>query len=219
MAYAVKELFWSVQGEGVNAGRPAVFLRFSGCNLWTGRETERQRGRGACARWCDTDFLGTDGTGGGRYETAQELARAVAATAGGGDSRPSWPGVRLVVCTGGEPLLQLDEPLVAALHAEGFELAVETNGTLPLPPGCDWVSVSPKAGTELVVRSGDELKLVFPQPGAEPERFTQLEFRHFVLQPLDDPGRARHVEAALAYCLAHPRWRLGLQLHKELGVR
>ncbi|HEU5170152.1 MAG TPA: 7-carboxy-7-deazaguanine synthase [Gemmatimonadales bacterium] len=212
MSYAVKEIFYTLQGEGANTGRPAVFCRFAGCNLWSGREEERAA---ATCTFCDTDFVGTDGAGGGRFDTARELAAAVS------NAWP-WPadaGARpFVVCTGGEPLLQLDAPLVAALHAAGFEVAVETNGTLEPPPGVDWVCVSPKAGAELRLGSGDELKLVFPQPGGEPERFEGLDFRHFFLQPMDGAEREANTRAALAYCLAHPRWRLSLQTHKLLGI-
>jgi 7-carboxy-7-deazaguanine synthase (Cx14CxxC type) len=210
MKYAVKEIFYSLQGEGAQAGRPAVFCRFAGCNLWSGREADRAE---AICGFCDTDFVGTDGPGGGLFTDAATLARAVAAR---------WPasaGPRFVVCTGGEPLLQLDVPLIEALHAEGFQVAVETNGTRPAPPGIDWICVSPKAGADLVQTSGDELKLVFPQPGAEPERFEHLPFTYFFLQPMDGPDRARHTEAAIAYCLAHPKWRLSLQRHKFLGLR
>jgi 7-carboxy-7-deazaguanine synthase len=209
MAYAVKEIFYTLQGEGAHTGRPAVFCRFAGCNLWSGREADRET---AICGFCDTEFVGTDGPGGGRFATAEELAGAVAAT---------WPGeggLRFVVCTGGEPLLQLDRPAIEALHAQGFEVAVETNGTQTPPPGLDWICVSPKAGAELQLESGDELKLVFPQPGAEPTRFERLAFRHFFLQPMDGPDRAANTEAALRYCLAHPRWRLSLQTHKLLGI-
>ena len=211
MTYAVKEIFYTLQGEGANAGRPAVFCRFAGCNLWTGREDDRAE---AVCRFCDTDFVGTDGTGGGKFPAAAALAAAAAAAWPGGD-----PGARpLVVCTGGEPLLQLDPPLIAALHAAGFEIAVETNGTVAPPPGLDWICVSPKAGAPLAVTRGDELKLVYPQEGAEPERFTNLGFGHFFLQPMDGPAREANTRAALAYCLAHPRWRLSLQTHKLLGI-
>ncbi len=210
MPYSVKEIFYTLQGEGSQTGRPAVFCRFAGCNLWSGRESDRAT---AACSFCDTDFVGTDGPGGGRFATAGALAAAVAA---------AWPrgqeGRRYVVCTGGEPLLQLDAALVAALHAEGFEVAVETNGTQEPPPGLDWICVSPKAGAELRLRRGDELKLVFPQAGAEPERFTDGEFRHFFLQPMDGPAREANTRAALEYCLAHPRWRLSLQTHKLLGI-
>ena len=212
MTYAVKEIFYTLQGEGANVGRPAVFCRFAGCNLWTGRERDRAS---AVCTFCDTDFVGTDGPGGGRFPSSDALADAVAR---------AWPGDapdrarRFVVCTGGEPLLQLDAPLVDALHARGFEIAVETNGTQRPPEGIDWVCVSPKAGAELVLQQGDELKLVFPQDGAEPERFAGLPFRHFFLQPMDGPHRARNTELALRYCLAHPQWRLSLQVHKLLGI-
>lgn len=212
MSYSVKEIFYTLQGEGANAGRPAVFLRFAGCNLWSGREQDRAE---AICRFCDTDFFGTDGPGGGRFGTAEELARAVSAAwpAGAGpDAR------RLVVCTGGEPLLQLDEAAIAALHRQGFEVAVETNGTIPAPSGLDWICVSPKADAPLVQTTGNELKLVFPQAGAEPERFRNLGFAHFFLQPMDGPERQRNTELAVQYCLAHPEWRLSLQTHKMLGI-
>lgn len=210
MTYAVKEIFYTLQGEGANTGRAAVFCRFTGCNLWNGREHDRAS---ATCQFCDTDFVGTDGPGGGRFGAPEELAAAV---------RDAWPtaepGVPFVVCTGGEPLLQLDPPLVDAFHSAGFEVAVETNGTQPSVPGIDWICVSPKAGSELVMRSGDEIKLVFPQTGAEPERFEKLSFRHFFLQPMDGAELQANTEAALRYCLAHPRWRLSLQTHKLLGI-
>lgn len=212
MAYSVKETFYTLQGEGARTGRPAVFLRFAGCNLWSGREQDRA---GAVCTFCDTDFRGTNGPGGGRFATADELAGRVAAL---------WPAdagpgaVPYVVCTGGEPLLQLDPPLIDALHGLGFEIAVETNGTVPAPPGIDWLCVSPKADALLAVTSGDELKLVFPQPDAPPARFAGLAFRHFFLQPLDGPDRAANTAAAVAWCLAHPRWRLSLQTHKLIGI-
>ncbi len=211
MTYAVKEILYTLQGEGANAGRPAVFCRFAGCNLWTGREADRAD---AVCRFCDTDFVGTDGPGGGTFTRVERLAAAVAAAWPAGDpaSRP------LVVCTGGEPLLQLDPSLVDALHAAGFEIAVETNGTVTPPAGIDWLCVSPKAGAPLVVTAGDELKLVYPQEGAEPERFADFAFRHFFLQPMDGPALAANTRAALQYCLSHPRWRLGLQTHKLLGI-
>jgi 7-carboxy-7-deazaguanine synthase (Cx14CxxC type) len=221
VSYRVKELFCTLQGEGMNSGRAAVFCRFSGCNLWTGREEHRS---GAVCRFCDTDFVGTDGPGGGVFATHRALADAAAATWADGTGAPVHdppPGVRpLVVCTGGEPLLQLDGPAVAALSAAGFEVAVETNGTIALPEGIDWVCVSPKAGSEVVVRRGDELKLVFPQRGAEPERFEgpQWAFDHLVLQPMDGPDLAANTAAAAAYCRSHPRWRLGLQAHKVAGI-
>ncbi|HEY7612603.1 MAG TPA: 7-carboxy-7-deazaguanine synthase [Gemmatimonadales bacterium] len=210
MPYAVKEIFYTLQGEGANTGRPAVFCRFAGCNLWSGREADRAE---AVCRFCDTDFVGTDGPGGGKFADASALAGAVAG---------AWPasaaGRRFVVCTGGEPLLQLDSGLVDALHAEGFEVAVESNGTVEPPPGIDWLCVSPKAEAPLVVRGGDELKLVYPQAGAEPSRFEALDFRQFFLQPMDGPARDANTAAALRYCLDHPRWRLSLQTHKLLGI-
>jgi 7-carboxy-7-deazaguanine synthase len=211
MSYLVKEIFYTLQGEGANAGRPAVFCRFAGCNLWTGREADRED---AVCRFCDTDFVGTDGPGGGKFPSAERLASAVAAAwqAARDEGRP------LVVCTGGEPLLQLDPPLLEALHAEGFEVAVETNGTVAPPPGIDWLCLSPKAGAPPVIRAGDELKLVYPQEGAEPARYEELRFRHFFLQPMDGPAREANTRAALRYCLAHPRWRLSLQTHKLLGI-
>jgi len=209
--YAVKELYYTLQGEGAQTGRAAVFLRFTGCNLWTGRDQDRGKGAGGCSAWCDTDFVGTDGPGGGR-DAAHDLATAVARTwAGAG-------GDRLVVCTGGEPLLQLDAPLIAALHERGFAIAIETNGTQPIPAGIDWVCVSPKAGAPLVVDRGDELKLVFPQPGVPPASVEHLGFRHFFLQPLDGPDAAANTRACLDYCLAHPQWRISLQTHKLLRI-
>lgn len=208
MSYAVKELYYTLQGEGAQAGRAAVFLRFAGCNLWSGREEDRA---GAVCTFCDTDFVGVDGPGGGRFAAPEDLAAAVAA---------AWPGGGrpLVVCTGGEPLLQLDAPLVRALHAQGFAIAVETNGTIAAPDGIDWICVSPKAAAPVVQTSGHELKLVFPQPLAPPERFAALDFQHFFLQPMDGPARAESTRAALAYCLAHPQWRLSLQTHKILDI-
>ncbi len=212
MTYTVKEIFYTLQGEGANAGRPAVFCRFTGCNLWSGHEADRET---AICRFCDTDFVGT-GPDGGRFESADALARAVAARWPWDSTRGARP---LVVCTGGEPLLQLDPPLVEALHEPGFEIAVETNGTRLPPPAIDWICVSPKAGAELKLRSGNELKLVYPQAGAEPERFERLEFRHFFLQPMDGPAAEANTRLALEYCLRHPRWRLSLQTHKLLGIR
>ena len=206
--YAVKEIFYTLQGEGANAGRAAVFCRFAGCNLWSGREQERAD---AQCRFCDTDFVGIDGEGGGRFETAEELAQACTAAAGD-------RALDLVVLTGGEPMLQVDEALMAALHARGFTIAIETNGTLPAPVGIDWICVSPKAGAPFVQTSGDELKLVYPQEGAEPERFEDLRFRHFFLQPMDGPAKAENTDAVIRYCLAHPKWRLSLQTHKLLGI-
>lgn len=212
MAYAVKECFLTLQGEGHHAGRVAVFLRFAGCNLWSGRAADRERGTGGCARWCDTEFVGTDGPGGGRFASAAALAAHVAGF---------WPDTgtgRFVVCTGGEPLLQLDAELVAALHAAGFEIAVETNGTLPVPAGVDWICVSPKQGGALRQTHGHELKLVVPQDGIDPADYLQLDFQHFALQARDGPDRDVHLQQAIAYCLAHPRWRLSLQTHKLLGI-
>ena len=212
MSYAVKEIYYTLQGEGAHAGRPAVFLRFAGCNLWSGHEQDRA---GAVCDFCDTDFVGTDGPGGGKFARATELAQAVAA------AWPHAPSVRVkpfVVCTGGEPLLQLDEPLITALHDAGFEIAIETNGTILPPRGIDWVCVSPKARADLALRSGDELKVVFPQEMLEPESLARLEFRHFFLQPMDGPERVRNTELATRYCLEHPQWRLSLQTHKLLGI-
>jgi 7-carboxy-7-deazaguanine synthase len=211
MAYSVKEIYYTLQGEGANTGRPAVFCRFAGCNLWTGRESDRVD---ATCQFCDTDFVGTDGPGGGKFANAASLARAVAG---------AWPAgtpdtSRFVVCTGGEPLLQLDAALLDALHAQGFQVAVETNGTIPPPDGIDWLCVSPKAGASFVARRGNELKLVYPQEGAEPERYAELGFDHFFLQPMDGPERDANTAAALRYCLTHPRWRLSLQTHKLLGI-
>jgi 7-carboxy-7-deazaguanine synthase (Cx14CxxC type) len=209
VSYAVKEVYFTLQGEGHHTGRPAVFLRFAGCNLWSGREADRAT---AVCRFCDTDFVGTGGPGGGRY-AAEELASRVAAT---------WDAAvreaRFVVCTGGEPLLQLDEPLLAALHARGFTVAIETNGTIPVPPGVDWVCVSPKVGADLAVTAGDELKLVHPQERADPERYEDLAFTHFFLQPMDGPDRERNTELVRAYASTHPRWKVSLQTHKLLGI-
>jgi 7-carboxy-7-deazaguanine synthase len=211
MSYSVKEIFYTLQGEGANTGRPAVFLRFAGCNLWSGREPDRAD---AVCRFCDTEFVGTDGVGGGKFETAEALAAAAAA---------AWPAPNAVgsfiVCTGGEPLLQLDSVLVAALRKRGFSVAVETNGTLSPPVGDLWLTVSPKAGAPLKLTRGDELKLVYPQIGAEPERYEHLAFRHFFLQPMDGDQKARNTRLATEYCLAHPRWRLSLQTHKLIGIR
>ncbi len=210
MPYQVNELFYSLQGEGARTGRPAVFLRFSGCNLWSGREEDR--GDADCP-WCDTDFVGTKNEGGGRYANAEVLADVAGAL---------WPGTKghpYIVVTGGEPGLQLDRALVDALRGRGFDVAVETNGTQPLPSGIDWLAVSPKAGTVLKVTTGDELKLVYPQDGACPEDYENLDFVHFFLQPLDDPEREANVARAIAYCKAHPKWRLSLQTHKMLGIK
>jgi 7-carboxy-7-deazaguanine synthase len=210
--YVVKEIFATLQGEGAQSGRAAVFCRFSRCNLWSGHEEHRAT---AICRFCDTDFVGTDGPGGGRFADAEALAEAVAAAWAAPASARGRP---FVVCTGGEPLLQLDDALIEAFHGRGFEIAIETNGTLPAPDGLDWVCVSPKAGTDLVITSGDELKLVFPQPGAEPEEFEHLRFERFFLSPMDGPDRRRNTDLAVAYCLAHPQWRLSLQSHKLIGI-
>jgi len=209
MSYAVKEIFLTLQGEGAQAGRPAVFCRFAGCNLWSGREQDRAA---AVCTFCDTDFVGMDGPGGGRFAQAEDLAGAVEATWTGGAAD------RLVVLTGGEPMLQLDAPLIEALHGRGFEIAIETNGTLPVPASVDWICVSPKADAPLAQRSGQELKLVYPQAGHDPADFERLDFERFLLQPMDGPDRAANTEAAIAYCLAHPRWRLSVQTHKYLGI-
>ncbi len=211
MSYAVKEIFYTLQGEGAQAGRPAVFCRFAGCNLWTGRETDRLS---AVCQFCDTDFVGIDGLGGGKFGTAGELAAAIGR---------SWPGdathgKRFVVCTGGEPLLQLDAALIAALHVHDFEIAVETNGTVEAPDGVDWLCVSPKAGAALKQHSGDELKLVYPQREAQPAQFEGMAFRNFFLQPMDGPNRAENTQLAVRYCLEHPQWRLSLQTHKIVGI-
>ncbi|MEA2729785.1 MAG: 7-carboxy-7-deazaguanine synthase [Acetobacteraceae bacterium] len=210
MAYAVKEIFYTLQGEGRNAGRAAVFCRFAGCNLWSGRESDRAR---SICTFCDTDFVGIDGVGGGRFGEASLLAEAIA---------DAWRGSirerRFVVLTGGEPLLQVDKALIDQLHGRGFEIAVETNGTIPTPPGLDWVCVSPKAGTSIVVAGGNELKLVFPQAGVKPMSFEGMAFDNFLLQPMDGPERESNTAAAVAYCLEHPQWRLSLQTHKLLGI-
>jgi len=210
MAYAVKEVFKTLQGEGRNAGRAAVFCRFAGCNLWSGREADRAD---AVCRFCDTDFVGTDGSGGGKFETAQDLADAIAQEGGDGADN------RLVVLSGVEPLLRVDEPVVECLHAEKFEVAIETNGTLAAPAGIDWICVSPKAGAPLVQTRGDELKLVYPQVGARPRDFEALDFAHFLLQPMDGPQIAENTAAAIDYCMNHPRWRLSVQTHKAIGIR
>ncbi|GLK81467.1 7-carboxy-7-deazaguanine synthase [Methylopila turkensis] len=209
MAYAVKEVFKTLQGEGAQAGRAAVFCRFAGCNLWSGREQDRAT---AVCRFCDTDFIGLDGEGGGRFAEAGALADAIA------DCWGPAPERRFVVFTGGEPLLQLDHALLAAVRERGFESAVETNGTQHAPEGVDWLCVSPKAGTDLALTAGDELKLVFPQPGLDPATLEALAFRHFFLQPMDGPDRAANTAATVAYCLAHPRWRLSVQTHKAIGI-
>jgi len=216
MSYAVKEIFYTLQGEGAQAGRAAVFCRFAGCNLWSGREADRAT---AICRFCDTEFVGVDGPGGGKFESAEDLASAI---------EEKWPektgsldsarGKRFVVCTGGEPLLQMDAGLIKALHGCDFEIAVESNGTIAAPVGLDWVCVSPKAGTALAQRDGDELKMVYPQAGADPMNFEGLSFRHFFLQPMDGPSRNENTDLALRYCLDHPQWRLSLQTHKILGI-
>jgi 7-carboxy-7-deazaguanine synthase len=211
MTYSVKEMFYTLQGEGANAGQPAVFCRFAGCNLWSGREEDRST---AICQFCDTDFVGTDSTHGGKIDSAQALAAAIASF---------WPASdtqhRFVVLTGGEPLLQVDEALVDALHAHGFTIAVETNGTVQPPKGIDWLCMSPKAGSQRVVETGQELKLVFPQVGAEPALYESLNFENFYLQPMDGPNAAANTAAAVAYCQAHPRWRLSVQTHKLIGIR
>ena len=209
MTYAVKELFLTLQGEGGQTGRRAVFLRFAGCNLWSGRAADRAT---AVCTFCDTDFVGTDGDGGGKFADAERLADTALAVWGGA------PAHRLVVCTGGEPLLQLDQALIDALHARGFEIAIETNGTQDAPAGIDWICVSPKADAPLRLTRGNELKLVFPQPLAMPDRFEHLDFEHFFLQPMDGPSQVENTHAAIAWCLANPRWRLGLQTHKVTGL-
>lgn len=210
MVYTVKEMFYTLQGEGANAGRPAVFCRFAGCNLWTGLERDRAK---AICQFCDTDFVGTDGEGGGKFKTAGDLAAAVKAL---------WPfgsgGVPLVVCTGGEPLLQLDDAAVEAFHDAGFEIAVESNGTVLPPEGIDWLCISPKIGSEMIITKGEELKLVYPQAGGDPAQFEHLEFDHFFLQPMDSPTQAENTSAAVDYCKAHPKWRLSVQTHKFVGI-
>ena len=210
MSYAVKEIFLTLQGEGAHAGRAAVFCRFAGCNLWSGREEDRAK---AVCRFCDTDFVGTDGTLGGRFASADELADTIAAQWTGDDAN------RYVVLTGGEPLLQVDQALIDALHRRGFAVAVETNGTIIPPDGMDWICVSPKAGAELALKRGHELKLVYPQAGALPEEFANLDFERFSLQPMDGPEAAENTARAIDYCLRHPRWRLSVQTHKTLGIR
>lgn len=208
--YSVKEIFYTLQGEGANAGTPAVFCRFAGCNLWSGREADRAH---AQCQFCDTDFVGTNGDGGGKFVTADDLARACR------DACTAETGPSLVVLTGGEPMLQVDADLIDALHARGFSIAIETNGTLPVVDGIDWVCVSPKAGTTLVQTSGDELKLVYPQAALTPDAVHALDFAHFFLQPMDGPDQAANTEAAMRYCMAHPPWRLSVQTHKVLGIR
>jgi 7-carboxy-7-deazaguanine synthase (Cx14CxxC type) len=216
MSYSVKEIFYTLQGEGAHAGRPAVFCRFAGCNLWTGRESDRVS---AICQFCDTDFVGVGGAGGGKFATADDLAAAVdAAWPLAGTEQSGRPSKKFVVCTGGEPLLQLDTTLIAALHTRGFEIAVETNGTIIAPAGIDWICVSPKAGSTLVQTQGDELKFVFPQCGFNPEQLEALAFRHFFLQPMDGPEREQNTQLAVRYCMEHPHWRLSLQTHKLLGI-
>lgn len=212
MSYSVKEIYYTLQGEGANTGRAAVFCRFAGCNLWTGREEDRAE---AVCNFCDTDFVGTNGPGGGHFASAIEMAQAVSANWQAPLSARTRP---LVVCTGGEPLLQLDEELVTAFHDANFEVAIETNGTKLPPPGIDWICVSPKAGAALALNSGHELKLIFPQKGAEPEHFEDLNFNHFFLQPMDGPLREINTRSAVRYCLEHPQWRLSLQTHKLIGI-
>ena len=211
MTYSAKEVFLTVQGEGGQAGRPAVFLRFAGCNLWSGREQDRAS---AVCTFCDTDFVGVDGDGGGKFASPDLLANHVAAMWRGRDGDP-----KLVVCTGGEPLLQLDGPLIDALHARGFEIAIESNGTIAAPDGVDWICISPKADADVVQTRGAELKLVFPQPQAMPDRFEHLDFERFWLQPMDGPDQVENTAAAIEYCLTHPQWRLSVQTHKYIGVR
>lgn len=210
MTYSVKEIFYTLQGEGANTGRPAVFCRFAGCNLWSGLERDRQT---AACRFCDTDFVGVDGVGGGKFQTPESLAKQVAS---------HWPSDqpinRMVVCTGGEPLLQLDDALICAFHREGFEIAVETNGTCQAPEGIDWLCVSPKGTAPLIVTSGDEIKLVYPQEDALPEKFKDMDFAHFYLQPMDGPDQKVNTQNAIAYCMTHPKWRLSIQSHKILGI-
>jgi 7-carboxy-7-deazaguanine synthase (Cx14CxxC type) len=216
MGYAVKEIFYTLQGEGAQTGRAAVFCRFAGCNLWSGSESDR---KAAICRFCDTNFVGVDGAGGGKFHSAQDLAAAVERSwAENSKKNGSRLGKRFVVCTGGEPLLQLDIKLISALHKHGFEIAVESNGTIAAPDGLDWLCISPKAGAELVQLSGSELKLVYPQAGAYPEEFERLSFGHFFLQPMDGLSRTANTELALHYCLGHPQWRLSLQTHKFLGI-
>jgi 7-carboxy-7-deazaguanine synthase len=215
MPYAIKELFYTLQGEGANSGRPAVFVRFTGCNLWSGLEKDRLKGPGGCSAWCDTNFVGTDGAGGGKFQSPSDVVKAVLSLwpLPIDSSRPGF-----VVCTGGEPLLQLDAELLSAFEATKIDVSVETNGTQEVPQGKLWLTVSPKANAPLRITSGNELKLVYPQAGMEPERFEQLDFKHFFLQPLDGPDRAENTKLALQYCLTNPKWRLSLQTHKLLGI-
>jgi len=228
MVYTVKEIYYTLQGEGHHTGRPAIFCRFAGCNLWTGLERDR---KSAICQFCDTDFVGTGGPGGGKFRTASDLAKAVKAkwpsreiSAGGSKgsadcaSPVTAPGTPYVVCTGGEPLLQLDDALIAAFHAEGLEIAIETNGTIKAPDGIDWICVSPKIGADLVQTSGDEIKLVYPQTGGEPEQFEGLDFAHFYLQPMDSPQQRRNIGMVVDYCKDHPRWSMSLQTHKVMDI-
>jgi 7-carboxy-7-deazaguanine synthase (Cx14CxxC type) len=212
MTYSVKEIFYTLQGEGANTGRPAVFCRFSGCNLWSGQEADRAS---AACQFCDTDFVGTDGLGGGKFATAQQLADSVTRT---WINHVKEDRHRFVVCTGGEPMLQMDARLIDALHTAHFEIAVETNGTLAVPSTLDWICVSPKSGTKLLVQSGSELKLIFPQKDVSPAEFERMDFQHFFLQPMDGPSRAKNTQLAIQYCMNHPKWRLSLQTHKLLGI-
>lgn len=214
MTYSVKEIYYTLQGEGANAGRPAVFLRFSGCNLWSGLQEGREKGPGGCSRWCDTDFVGTNGTNGGKFTSPSELVEVVQRLGPTDDTEER----RFVVLTGGEPLLQVDEPLIDALHAAGYSIAVETNGTVEPPSGVDWLTVSPKKNSALRVFEGQELKLVFPQSGMDPQQFEEMQFERFYLQPLDGPDRQANTELAIEYCLSHPLWRLSVQTHKYIGI-
>lgn len=215
MSYQVKSIFYTLQGEGAQSGRPAVFCRFAGCNLWSGREQDRAS---AICQFCDTDFRGTDGEGGGRFDSPEALATGIAQKWPQAAADDAHSGRPMVVCTGGEPLLQLDEAAIEAIHERGFEIAVETNGTQPAPRGIDFLTVSPKAGAPLVLTCGDELKLIYPQPGAMPEQYRHLDFASFFLQPMDGPNLERNTAAALQYCLCHPQWRLSIQMHKVVGI-
>jgi 7-carboxy-7-deazaguanine synthase (Cx14CxxC type) len=215
MTYSVKEIFYTLQGEGAQAGRAAVFCRFAGCNLWSGREVDRSK---AVCKFCDTDFVGTDGIGGGKFETAEALARVIDKTWTGDSAWTNNSDMKFVVVTGGEPLLQLDSTLVNAIKLLGFEIAIETNGTIAAPPGIDWICVSPKAGSRIIQRSGQELKLVYPQPQALPSAFEHLQFENFFLQPMDGPDRDQNTKLAVKYCLENPRWRVSLQTHKLMGI-
>jgi 7-carboxy-7-deazaguanine synthase len=214
MTYSVKEIYYTLQGEGANAGRPAVFLRFSGCNLWSGLPEGREKGPGGCSRWCDTDFVGTNGSNGGKFSGPSELVEVVQGLGPNDDTEEG----KFVVLTGGEPLLQVDRPLIEALHAAGYSIAVETNGTVEPPSGVDWLTVSPKKDATLRVFEGHELKLVFPQTGMEPQKFEEMRFKRFYLQPLDGPDRQANTELAIKYCLTHPKWRLSVQTHKYIGI-